>query len=123
MLLPSETARTVLGVVRLVNGLGALIVPATLARRFGVDPETNPAALYVLRLFGIRTVLLGTELLFGTQEEQGRALRVAPWIHASDATAAVIAGIRGQLPRRAAVFATVVSSVNTGLALVARGSA
>ena len=53
-----DYARIALASIRLFNGAAALFVPATLARRLGVDPETNRAALYVLRLFGVRTVLI-----------------------------------------------------------------
>ena len=52
-----DSARIALAGIRLFNGIAALFVPATLARRLGVDPETNRAALYVLRLFGVRTIL------------------------------------------------------------------
>ncbi len=108
--------------MRLVNGVGALAVPALLARRFGVSPETEPGALYALRLFGVRTILLGTALLYGDEDERERALRDAPWIHASDTLAAVIAGVQRQLPRRAATFGAVISGINTALAFVARRS-
>ena len=45
-------------------------------------------------------------------------------IHAVDAAAALIAGDRGHLPRRAATTAALISTVNTVLAVVAqkRGS-
>jgi hypothetical protein len=41
-------------------------------------------------------------------------------IHALDATAALIAGERGQLPRRAATTAAIISTVNTVLAVIAQ---
>jgi hypothetical protein len=50
---------------------------------------------------------------------RAHSLRVAPVIHALDATAALIAGERGQLPRRAATTAAIISTVNTVLAIVA----
>jgi len=50
---------------------------------------------------------------------RAHSLRVAPAIHALDATAALIAGERGQLPRRAATTAAIISTVNTVLAIVA----
>jgi glycerophosphoryl diester phosphodiesterase len=81
--------------IRLFNGVAALFVPATLARRLGVDPESNPAALYALRLFGVRTVLIGAQLLLRDGGVRAHSLRVAPAVHALDATAALIAGERG----------------------------
>jgi hypothetical protein len=50
---------------------------------------------------------------------RAHSLRLAPAIHALDASAALIAGGRGQLPQRAATTAAVISSINTLLAIVA----
>ena len=114
-----DFARITLAGIRLFNGVAALFVPATLARRLGVDPDANPAALYALRLFGVRTVLIGAQLLLRDGGLRAHSLRVAPAIHALDATAALIAGERGQLPQRAATTAAIISTVNTVLAIVA----
>jgi hypothetical protein len=114
-----EYARITLAGIRLFNGVAALLVPATLARQLGVDPAANPAALYALRLFGVRTVLIGAQLLLPDGGVRAHSLRVAPAIHAIDASAALIAGGRGHLPQRAATTAAVISSVNTLLAIVA----
>jgi hypothetical protein len=115
-----DYARITLAGIRLFNGVAALSVPATLARRLGVDPEANPAALYALRLFGVRTILIGAQLLLRDEGLRAHSLRVAPVIHALDAAAALVAGERGQLPRRAATTAALISTVNTGLAVVAQ---
>ena len=115
-----DYARVMLAGIRLFNGAAALFVPGTLARQLGVDPEANPAALYALRLFGVRTVLIGAQLLLRNSGLRAHSLRVAPVIHALDAAAALIAGDRGQLPRRAATTAALISTVNTVLALIAQ---
>jgi len=115
-----DYARVALAGIRLFNGVAALFVPATLARRLGVDPDANPAALYALRLFGVRTVLIGAQLLLRDGRVRAHSLGVAPVIHALDATAALIAGYRGQLTRRAATTAAVISTVNTVLAVIAQ---
>jgi hypothetical protein len=117
--LAHDYARITLAGIRLFNGVAALFVPATLARQLGVDPAANPAALYALRLFGVRTVLIGAQLLLRDDGVRAHSLRVAPAIHALDASAALIAGERGQLPRRAATTAAIVSTFNTVLALIA----
>jgi hypothetical protein len=87
-----DFARITLAGIRLFNGVAALFVPATLARRLGVDPEANPAAL---RLFGVRTVLIGAQLLLRDSGVRAHSLRVAPVIHALDVTAALIARLTG----------------------------
>ena len=117
--LAHDYARITLAGIRLFNGVAALFVQATLARQLGVDPAANPAALYALRLFGVRTVLIGAQLLLRDGGVRAHSLRVAPAIHALDASAALIAGERGQLPRRAATTAAIISTVNTVLAIVA----
>ena len=115
-----DYARIALAGIRLFNGIAALFVPATLARRLGVDPETNRAAIYVLRLFAVRTILIGAQLLLRDEGLRAHSVRVAPVIHALDAAAALIAGDRGHLPQRASTIAALISTVNTGLAVVAR---
>src|SRR5215210_2332653 len=94
-----DYARIALATIRLFNGIGALFAPTRLARLLGVDPAANPAAIYVLRLFGIRTIVIGAELLLRDDAVRDRSLRIGVAIHASDAAAAVLAGLRGQLPR------------------------
>jgi hypothetical protein len=118
-----EGARILLGLIRLVNGTGALLAPEPFGRRLGIEPAENPAASYVTRLFGARTVLLGYDLLQRDVEARQRALRVAPLIHVSDTLAAVVAGASGRIPRKTAVTATAISATNTVLALTARRAA
>jgi hypothetical protein len=114
-----DFARIALGTVRSFNGLAALFMPRKMVQRLGVDPDANGAAIYVLRMFGVRTVFLGAELFLLEGARRQEALRNGVVIHASDATAAAIAGIRRQLPRKVAAVAFVISSLNTVLAIVA----
>jgi hypothetical protein len=115
-----EYARITLSAIRLFNGIAALFAPAALLRRLGVDPEANRAALYALRMFGVRTVLIGAQLLLRNGGLRAHSLRVAPVIHVLDAAAAMIAGVQGQLPRRAATTAALISTINAVLAVVAQ---
>ena len=113
-----ERSHLLLGGIRLFNGAAALLVPQLTARRLGVDPDANPAPLYPLRMFGVRTVVLGAELLVGGPEVRRRSLQLGVLIHASDTTAAALGGLRGQLPPRTAALLTGVSSLNTALAVL-----
>ena len=112
-------ARYVLGGIRLFNGAATLLLPETFGKRLGVDPEENPAAVYVMRLFGIRTIYMGAELLLARGEHLRHAVRVAPFVHASDTISAVKAGSDGQLSKQSARMATIISGANTVLALLA----
>jgi Animal haem peroxidase len=116
-----STARYTLAAIRLFNGGAALFAPEKLASRLGADPQANGAVIYVLRMFGIRTVVIGTELLVLRGEALDRCLRKGVLIHASDTVAAAAAGAKGYLPPRTAMLTTLISTVNTGLAIAARG--
>ena len=77
-----------LAAIRLVNGALALVAPGFLVRRTSGHPEsTDP--YYAFRMFGIRTVLLGADLLLLTGEGQARARDQAVLIHAADTVVAV----------------------------------
>jgi hypothetical protein len=73
-------------------------------------------AIYPLRMFGIRTVVLGVDLLAGGSVQQKG--RVGVVIHATDATSAITAGLRRQLPARVALVAAGISVTNTVLAAI-----
>ena len=115
-----DAARIVLSAIRLTNGAAALVAPRRVARRLGTTAETAAASVYPLRLFGVRTVAIGAELLLGGREARRRALDTAVLIHAGDTLAAVLGGLAKELPRRRATMLTLLSAGNTALALVAR---
>jgi hypothetical protein len=116
---PREYARVLLACIRLVNGLLALLAPSFLSQRVHIDAEANPAALYVWRMFGIRTVLLGADLLLQKGERRAEAVRIGIVVHASDTLAAFLAGRSGRLPRRSARMIVAISAFNTALAIYA----
>jgi len=115
-----DYARILLAGIRLFNGAVALFAPTLLARQLGSDANSNRAAIYVLRLFGVRTIVVGVELLVPNEEVRASALRYAIPIHASDTLSAALAGIQGQLPPRASIMLTVISGINTTLAILAQ---
>ena len=113
-----DYARILLAGIRLLNGGAALFAPKLLARRFGDDP--NSAVIYALRLFGVRTVIIGIELLVPDETVRANALRNAIPIHTSDTISAAFAGMQGQLPRRTSILLTALSGFNTTLAILAQ---
>lgn len=116
-----ELARIALGLIRLFNGLLALVAPQVIIRRFLISPsaEPPPAAVYGLRMFGIRTVLVAVDLLRGGPN-RAHARNVAPIIHASDLVTAVLVARSGRLPAGTGRLIVAISGVNTLLALFAR---
>lgn len=119
MLLGPGMARKALAVVRLFNGMVALLAPQILLRRLGTDPQADRSGVYPFRMFGIRTVLIGVDLLTLRGEERRRATRLAVLIHATDTVSATIAGLKGHLSPRAAVVTALISGGNTALAILA----
>jgi hypothetical protein len=113
-------SRHLLGIIRLANGSLALFAPKRLLKMLRVDPDANGPAIYALRLFGVRTILIGLQLFVSEGEVLETAVRDAVLIHGSDTAAAALAGLMGDLSGRAAVTATAISSVNTALAVLAR---
>ncbi len=114
----SNLARVALASIRLVNGGAALVAPGFLARQIGVDPEANPGIQYVFRMFGIRTVLIGIELLVASGDTRREALRRAVVIHASDTLAAFLASLSSNFPKGGRAIVAI-SAINTTLAVIA----
>jgi hypothetical protein len=116
--LASTWTRRILAIVRLVNGFLGLFLPHLLVKRLDVDPAANRAAFYPFRMFGIRTIVLGADLLTMADDELRRAERTAIVIHSVDTIAAAVGGLRGDVPPKAARLTTAISAVNTCLAVV-----
>ncbi|MFI8391089.1 hypothetical protein [Streptomyces sp. NPDC085540] len=102
--------------IRLFNGVTGLLAPTLLIRRLDPDRDISPAAVYAFRLFGIRTILLGLDLLTNRGQRLQEDLREGVLIHGSDTATAALLGLRGQLPPRTAALTTLISAVNTTLA-------
>jgi hypothetical protein len=113
-----DYARVLLAGIRLLNGSLALLVPGFLARQIGVDPDANPGILYVFRMFGIRTVLIGAELLLQTGDRRAEAVRRSVVIHAADTLAAFLATLSGNFPKKSRTIVWI-SALNTLLAVLA----
>jgi hypothetical protein len=114
----ADWARVALAGIRLLNGVLALAAPGFLAQRIGVDPEANPGVVYVFRMFGIRTVLIGAELLQPRGPRRDDAVQRAVLIHACDTLAAFLATLSGHFPKSGRAIVGI-SALNTLLAIVA----
>ncbi|MGR6967792.1 hypothetical protein ACU610_25355 [Geodermatophilus sp. URMC 61] len=118
----ADLARVLLAGVRLTMGTAGLLAPGLVIRRLDIDPATQPGMRYPLRMFGIRTVLIGAELLTPDAPRRWHAEQLAPVVHGSDTVSAFLAWRRGDLPRRAGAMATAISAVNLVLALANLGA-
>lgn len=105
-----------LAAIRIFNGAVGLAAPAVAARRIGATPASH----YPWRLMGVRTVIIGAELLSRDPELRAKAVRVALPIHAVDTVSAALGGLLGETSKRTSVLLTAISATNTVLALLAR---
>jgi hypothetical protein len=115
-----NAARVTLAAIRIFNGAVALTAPAAAARRIGMAAETTGPSHYPWRLMGIRTLLIGAELLSRDPERRESAVRAALPIHAVDTVSAALTGVLGELPKRKSIMLTAISGTNTVLSLLAR---
>ena len=111
----ADAARFALAAIRIFNGATALVAPERLDERLGLERSAD----YPWRMFGIRTVLMGLDLLSSDKEVRAHALRSSVLVHGSDTISAARAGLTRTLAPRAAVTATAISAVNVALALIA----
>jgi hypothetical protein len=92
--------------LRSAVGAGAWLAPRFSGRLFGLDPDANPQASYLGRLFGVRDVALAFGLSQSSGAERAQWLWIGIACDLADAVAGVLAGRRGELPPRAAVLVT-----------------
>ena len=112
-------ARYSLAAIRIVNGLLAFVAPSLIIKRFGENPAKDAAAIYGLRLFGVRTVLIGADLITQRGEPLEHSIRQAVLIHASDTLTAATLGTSKRIRPQMAVPLTLISALNTALAVAA----
>lgn len=113
-----DLARVALGSIRLTNGVIGLVAPHVITRRFTEeDAPPPPAAVYALRMFGIRTILVGLDLLRPDGEARRHAMHAAPMIHASDLATAILIARSGLVPKQSGRMLVAISGLNTLLAL------
>jgi hypothetical protein len=115
-----DVTRTALAGVRIFNGAVGLLAAGRMAEQLGGELGADKRFVYPARMFGIRTLVLGLDLLAlrASDASARRVLSQAVLIHATDTAAAAYAGWRGELPARAAKVTTAISAVNTVLAVI-----
>ena len=117
-----EKAINAIAIGRIVVGSIAWIAPRQAGRLFGLDPDGNPQAPYLGRLFGARDVVLGVGALRAPRKQKNNWLVAGLACDVADTAAGAMAGARGTLPLPAAamVTATAAGFAVAGVALVDR---
>jgi hypothetical protein len=104
---------------RTAIGVAAWLAPRLSGRLFGLDPDANPQAAYLGRLFGIRDVALGVGLRSSNGAERQQWLRIGVACDLADAAAGVLAGKAGELPKRATVLVTATALMAAAMGVAA----
>ena len=116
-----QQAGQALALLRIGAGVGAWLTPNLAARIMGLQPGTSQAL--VMRLFGIRDLVMGLGYLTAAPEDRDNWLRMGIIADAADALAAVIAVGGGGMPARTGVplALTAAGAVAAGTAAQERG--
>lgn len=114
-----KRARAALMGLRASLAVGVWVAPVATGRLFGLDPEENRGAPYLGRLFGVREGALVAELALASPERVTAVAQRHILVDAADVVAAAVAGVRGQLPKRAAVMAAATAGLAVYLGVVA----
>jgi hypothetical protein len=93
----TESAVKALAALRVVVGAAAWLAPRQPGKGFDLDPDANPQAPCLGRLFGARDVVLGVGTLQATGEARRQWLQVGIVVDAADAVAALAAGRAGEV--------------------------
>ncbi|GAB7007060.1 hypothetical protein JCM18899A_45330 [Nocardioides sp. AN3] len=116
----ADRARLVLAAIRIINGTLALVVPQFLIGRVQSADPPSPAAVYAFRMFGIRTVLIGRDLVGADGPARAKAVAEAPLIHACDTATATLLTVTRRVRLRNGLPLIAISALNTALAVAAR---
>jgi hypothetical protein len=120
-MISTRRARNVLAGVRGTFGTAALVAPGLTARVFGIDPASSAATRYLVRLFGVRDVLMAHQLVSAVDEDEAEeALRGGIGVDAIDLLAALAAMSRGQVSARTGLLGATGSAASLALGLLGR---
>ncbi|MEX0992585.1 MAG: hypothetical protein WDZ37_01180 [Solirubrobacterales bacterium] len=105
-----ERAVNTIAIGRIAVGASAWLAPNLSGRLFGLDPERNPQASYIGRLFGARDVVLGAGVLRAPRKQKDTWLKAGLACDVADTAAGMMAGVRGTLPVPAAALVTLTAA-------------
>jgi hypothetical protein len=98
---------------------GAWLAPNLSGKLFGLDPDANPQASYLARLFGIRDIALAAGALGTDGDARRKWVQLGLVCDVADAAAAYLGGRNGTLPKPAAVMTGVTALVAAGMGVQA----
>ena len=114
-----DSALKQISAVRAVVGAVAWIAPRPSGRLFGLDPDSNPQAPYLGRLFGARDVALAAGTLSTAGEAQDMWVKAGLGCDLADAAAGLAAWRAGYLSTLSGLLVTAAALNGVALGLVA----
>ena len=114
-----DTALKLLGGLRLAVGVTSWAAPNFGGKLFGLEPDANPQAPYLGRLFGIRDVALGLGPLRAKKKAQDNWIELGIVCDVADAFAGIMGGGKGYLPPATTAMVTAPALAAAALGVVA----
>ncbi|GAC1629154.1 MAG: hypothetical protein NVS4B11_27710 [Ktedonobacteraceae bacterium] len=119
--LTRSQALTTLIWVRFLIGAISWFLPGAMARLMQINVKANPALPYGLRLFGVRDVLMGMLIQAPRGDALDQQLSIGVAIDLIDVTASGIAGLTGQVSKRAAIVCCSAGLIGASLGAASLG--
>ena len=92
-----DTALKAMAGLRLAVGITSYVAPNFGGKLFGLEPEANPQAAYLGRLFGIRDVALALGTMRSKKRAQDNWIEMGILCDAADVVSAFLGGGKGYL--------------------------
>ncbi len=114
-----DTALKTLAGLRLAVGVTSYAAPNFGGRLFGLEPEANPQAPYLGRLFGIRDVALAVGPLRAKRKAQDNWIELGIMCDAADAVSAFLGRGKGYLSPTTTALVAAPAIAATALGVIA----
>ena len=114
-----DTALKLMAGLRVAVGVTSYVAPNFGGKLFGLEPEANPQAAYLGRLFGVRDVALGIGPLRAKKKAQDNWIELGIMCDAADAVAAFMGGAKGYLSPTTTAMVAAPAIAATALGVVA----
>ena len=114
-----DTALKLLGGLRLAVGITSYAAPNAGGKLFGLEPEANPQAPYLGRLFGIRDVALAIGPLRANKKAQDNWIELGILCDVADTVSAFLGGGKGYLSPTTTAMVAAPAIGATALGIVA----
>jgi hypothetical protein len=109
--------------LRTAIGVSAYAAPNTTAKLFGLDPDANPQATYLGRLFAVRDLVLGVGTMLSEPPARRMWLQAGVVCDLADAASSILAKRDGHLPAYAAFSTAAIAILAAGMGAAALNDA